>query len=97
MDPIKHASEKFPHQRIYIAYEPLESIGTGIAATSDSITQVIHKIHEQLAATDDCKILYGGSVTPEHVKSLKAIDALDGFLIGSASANGNRFAAIITA
>lgn len=97
IDPIKHALEKFPHKQICIAYEPLESIGTGIAATLDSITQVISDIKKQLPAKISYEILYGGSVTPENVKSLKTIDALDGFLIGSASTDGNRFAAIITA
>ena len=41
------------------------------------------------------KVLYGGSVNPENIKKLKLINNIDGFLIGGASQNPNKFIDII--
>jgi triosephosphate isomerase len=48
-----------------------------------------------LAAADACRILYGGSVKPENVKSLMAQDEVDGALVGGASLDPASFAAIV--
>ena len=41
------------------------------------------------------KILYGGSVNSNNVDKLKIITGIDGFLIGGASQNSNKFIDII--
>ena len=41
------------------------------------------------------KILYGGSVNTKNISLLKKITNLDGFLIGGASQNSNKFIDII--
>ena len=41
------------------------------------------------------KVLYGGSVSPENIKSLKKINNIDGFLIGGSSQNTNKFIDIV--
>ena len=41
------------------------------------------------------KVLYGGSVNPKNIHKLKFIDNLDGFLIGGASQDSNKFIDII--
>ena len=41
------------------------------------------------------KVLYGGSVSPKNVKDLNKINQIDGFLIGGASQNPNKFIDII--
>ena len=41
------------------------------------------------------KVLYGGSVNSINIKELKKITNLDGFLIGGASQDSNKFIDII--
>jgi triosephosphate isomerase len=43
----------------------------------------------------DVRILYGGSVKPDNVKSLMAQDEIDGVLVGGASLDAKSFAAIV--
>ena len=40
-------------------------------------------------------MLYGGSVNSKNIKNLIQIDEIDGFLIGGASQNSNKFIDII--
>jgi len=86
---------------IVIAYEPVWAIGTGKVATPE-IARSAHafiraQIRERfgLAAADACRILYGGSVKPENVKSLMAQDEVDGALVGGASLDPVSFATIV--
>ena len=41
------------------------------------------------------RVLYGGSVSPNNIKNLREINQIDGFLIGGASQNPNKFIDII--
>ena len=41
------------------------------------------------------KVLYGGSVNPQNINNLKEINNIDGFLIGGASQNTNKFIDIV--
>ena len=41
------------------------------------------------------RVLYGGSVNPDNIKTLNEINQIDGFLIGAASQNSNKFIDII--
>lgn len=87
--------------RIAIAYEPVWAIGTGKVATPE-IAQSVHaecrkiiaSMYDQEAA-DACRILYGGSVTPESVDGLMAKPDIDGALVGGASLDAGKFARII--
>ena len=40
---------------------------------------------------DKCPLLYGGSVSPDNAKELSAIENVDGFLIGGASLDVEKF------
>jgi triosephosphate isomerase len=86
---------------IVIAYEPVWAIGTGKVATPEIAGSAHAFIRAQirerfgLAAADACRILYGGSVKPENVKSLMAQDEVDGALVGGASLDPVSFAAIV--
>lgn len=87
--------------RIAIAYEPVWAIGTGKVATPE-IAQAVHaecrniiaNMYDQETA-DACRILYGGSVTPDSVDGLMAKPDIDGALVGGASLDAAKFSRII--
>jgi triosephosphate isomerase len=87
--------------RIIIAYEPVWAIGTGKTATPDIAAAAHRVIRGQVAGkfgkarADAVRILYGGSVKPDNVKSLMAQPELDGALVGGACLDPNSFAAIV--
>ena len=81
-----------------IAYEPVWAIGTGITATIDMISEA-HQCIRNIFNTngfngDDISILYGGSVTNENSAELSEITDVDGFLVGGASLDVDKFYAI---
>jgi triosephosphate isomerase len=87
--------------RIVIAYEPVWAIGTGKTATPE-IAADAHRLlrgqmraHYGQAAGDAVRILYGGSVKPDNVRSLMAQPEIDGVLVGGASLDANSFASIV--
>ena len=79
-------------KNIIIAYEPVWSIGTGLIPKSYELSETISFIKKKMRNN---KILYGGSVNPQNVYQLKSVNNIDGFLIGGASQNPNKFIDII--
>ena len=79
---------------IFIAYEPVWSIGTGKVPKTDELKQIIEFIKKKFKGKLP-KILYGGSVNPENIRNLKKITNLDGFLVGGASQNSKKFIDIV--
>jgi triosephosphate isomerase len=84
-----------------LAYEPVWAIGTGETATPE-IAQEAHRhlrglLTEMLgeAAAQAKRILYGGSVNPGNAAELISKPDLDGFLVGGASLDPEKFLAII--
>jgi triosephosphate isomerase len=88
-------------ERIIIAYEPVWAIGTGKTATPEQAQEMHGFIRQTLAGThgkeiaDKTRILYGGSVKPENIKTLMGQEDVDGALVGGASLDANGFAAIV--
>jgi triosephosphate isomerase (TIM) len=93
------ALEQFSH--IVIAYEPVWAIGTGKTATPEIAADAHRLLRGQVrarygpAAGDAVRILYGGSVKPDNVRSLMAQPEIDGVLVGGASLDANSFASIV--
>ena len=87
--------------RIVIAYEPVWAIGTGKTATPEMAADA-HRVIRGLVrakfgkpAGETIRILYGGSVKPDNVKSLMAQPEIDGVLVGGASLDPAGFASIV--
>ena len=77
---------------LFIAYEPVWSIGTGLIPKSEELFDTINFIKKKIKKY---KVLYGGSVNPKNIHKLKTISNIDGFLIGGASQNTKKFIDII--
>jgi len=85
-------------KNIIFAYEPVWSIGTGIIPVNSELIKNILFVKKLLKIkfnSKNTKILYGGSVNPKNISELSKINEIDGFLIGGASQNVNKFIDII--
>lgn len=90
-----------PPDTFELAYEPVWAIGTGRTASPEQ-AQEAHRFLRQVAGeflgegrATALRILYGGSVTPDNAATLAAGPDVDGFLVGGASLDPERFLAII--
>ena len=87
--------------QIVIAYEPVWAIGTGKTATPEIAADAHRFIRSQAQAkfgadaADAVRILYGGSVKPDNVKTLMAQSEIDGVLVGGASLDAKGFSTIV--
>jgi triosephosphate isomerase len=87
--------------RLVIAYEPVWAIGTGKTATREQAQEAHAHIRRQVekawgaALAKSLRILYGGSVKPDNVADLMAMDDVDGALVGGASLDPEVFARIV--
>ena len=88
LDKIKNRSN------IFVAYEPVWAIGTGIIPKSEDLKRTIEFIKSKFKDKPP-KIFYGGSVNSQNIKNLKEIDNIDGFLIGGSSQNTKKFIDIV--
>ena len=79
---------------IFIAYEPVWSIGTGKILKTSELEQTVEFIKKKFKSKSP-KILYGGSVNPENIRNFKKITGIDGFLIGGASQSPKKFIDIV--
>ena len=87
--------------RIIIAYEPVWAIGTGKTAAPEQAQEMHAFIRRLLVETqveetaNRVRILYGGSVKPDNIKSLMNQADIDGALVGGASLEAESFARIV--
>ena len=84
-----------------LAYEPIWAIGTGKTASPEQAEEVhafirgwLRKQVEEEAA-EEIRILYGGSVKPENIEGLMAMENIDGGLVGGASLKADSFSQIV--
>ena len=89
-----------PRTPLWVAYEPVWAIGTGIVATVDEVAEAHAWVLEVLgamgrgSAAGHVPVLYGGSVEPKNASALAALPDVDGFLVGGASLTAPSFNAI---
>jgi len=101
LEPVLTKISRFneSHEPIYIAYEPIWSIGTGIVPSVDYLIQVFEWLtsHTQkfLGKERIIGLLYGGSVSAETAADLHSIYPLSGLLVGGASLDFQKFNNIV--
>ena len=79
---------------IFIAYEPVWAIGSGLIPKIQDLFKIIEFIKSKFKDKSP-KVLYGGSVNSKNITNLKEINNIDGFLIGGASQNAKKFIDIV--
>ena len=88
-------------KEVVVAYEPVWAIGTGVNATPEQAEEVHELIRGLLEkrfgaeAAREIRIQYGGSVKPDNVASLMAMQEIDGALVGGASLKADSFEKIV--
>jgi triosephosphate isomerase len=74
--------------KIFIAYEPVYAIGTGIVPNKKDLQDVfcfLKKLVKEVPVAKSVMFLYGGSVSSQTASQLQEINEISGFLIGKAS------------
>ena len=88
---------------LFIAYEPIWAIGTGLAATAELANDTIKTIRAVLAElfgeedAQNIRILYGGSVKGSNAAEYFSQSDIDGALVGGAALKADAFAEIAAA
>ncbi len=99
LDAIFATDSAVKMSNMVVAYEPVWAIGTGNTATVEQVQEVHGWLRERLRvadaqASENCRILYGGSVNGDNVANLLALPDVDGCLVGGASLQADGFARI---
>lgn len=74
-------------EEVIIAYEPVWAIGNQITPSNKEIEEILKYIKSLF--NYNVKVLYGGSVNSETIKTLKEVNEVAGYLIGGVSTNIN--------
>lgn len=88
-------------EQVLIAYEPVWAIGTGENAAPRDAQAAARMIRSQLRnlfganVAKETPVLYGASVSVDNAAGYLALESVDGLLIGGASLDSHKFAAIV--
>ena len=87
--------------KIWVAYEPVWSIGVNGTPASADYAEEMHKIIKQCLReifgekADEIPVLYGGSVNPGNAEELIVQPSIDGLFTGRAAWDADKFDALI--
>ena len=93
-------SEEF--EKVTIAYEPVWAIGTGNNATTGDVADAVKSIRGHIRhlygkdASEQVRVLYGGSVNASSAGGYLRLEGVDGFIIGGASLDAHVFTDIVS-
>ena len=91
LDDVLTKIDKTKLNDLYVAYEPIWAIGSGMTPSIFEIESITNYIKEYLSSKNiNAKVLYGGSVNEKNIEELNNIEVLDGFLVGGASNDYNK-------
>lgn len=80
--------------KVIVAYEPIWAIGTGETPTPSEVQEVCEMIHKLTLPT--VPVLYGGSVNINNIKDFAKQKDVNGFLVGNASLDIDKFLQLIS-
>ena len=85
---------------VVVAYEPIWAIGTGVTATPEQAQEVQAFLRERLrkilgAGAEGIRLQYGGSVSPDNIRSLMSQPDIDGALVGGAALDARSLERIV--
>jgi len=84
-----------------VAYEPIWSTGSGKVCEAEEVVKVAEDIRKLIKtlygqkASEEIRIVYGGSIDDSNVSSFSEIEDLDGLLVGGASLHPSEFISIV--
>ncbi len=86
---------------LWVAYEPVWSIGVNGTPASPDYAEEMHKLIKQTlkelfgGPSKEIPVLYGGSVNPQNAEQLIAMPSIDGLFVGRAAWEADKFAQLI--
>ncbi len=89
---IRSEHDEIPNNVSLIAYEPVESIGSG----KNSPLKEVLDMKKKLSLKPNIKFIYGGSVDTKNCHEYLSSAEIDGLLIGTASLDPATFFSIVT-
>ncbi len=93
------SAEQIP--KIWVAYEPVWSIGVGGTPASPDYAQEMHQVIKSVLReifgkrADEIPVLYGGSVNPGNANELIVQPSIDGLFTGRAAWDADKFDVLI--